>query len=146
MINSTITGTEGNITTGIFHPQEGKLTVYQSVVSAGTGLAIKGGNVNVIDSTIHGVGAYGAPGFYGSGCADTGDGIYIETNYEGDILLEISGNSAITSKNSSSLQVYETDAPNVTVKIYSGVFDEPQPEKYIAEGSNQNGATVTEMS
>ena len=147
VIDSTITGTEGNITTGIFHPQDGsKLTVYQSIVNAGTGLAIKGGDINVIDSKINGVGTFGAPGFYGSGCADTGDGIYIETNYECDILLEISGNSVITSVNSVSLQVYEPDAPNVTVKIYSGVFDEPQPEKYIAEGSSQNGATVTDNS
>lgn len=147
VIDSTITGTEGKITTGIFHPQEGsKLTVYQSVVNAGTGLAIKGGDVSVINSTINGVGPYGAPGFYGSGCADTGDGIYIETNYECDILLEISDNSIITSANSSSLQVHEPDASNVTVRIYSGVFDEPQPEKYIAEGSEQNGTTVMEKS
>lgn len=146
VINSTITGTEGKITTGIFHPQEGKLTVYQSVVSAGTGLAIKGGDVSVINSTIEGDGAKGEPGFYGSGCADTGDGIYIETNYECDILLEISGNSKITSTNSYSLQVHEPDAPNVTVKIYSGKFDEAQPDEYIADGSSQNGATVTEMS
>lgn len=147
VINSTITGTEGKITTGIFHPQgDGKLTVYQSIVSAGTGLAIKGGDVSVINSEINGVGPNGAPGFYGSGCADTGDGIYIETNYNNDILLEISGNSVITSVNSRSLQVYELDAPQVTVKIYSGVFDEPQPEEYIAEGSEQNGTTVTEKS
>jgi hypothetical protein len=110
-----------------------------------TGLAIKGGSVSVIGSKISGTGEKQAPGFYGSGCADTGDGIYIETNYGGDILLEISGGSVITSEYGYSLQVYKPDATNVIIRIIDGVFDEEQPDEYIAPGSEKNGTTVIEM-
>ena len=145
IINSTITGTaeDDNVTTGIFHPQaNSKLTVYRSEISGYTGLAIKGGNVSVIGSTISGLGAKQAPAFHNSGCADTGDGIYIETNYEKDILLEISGGSIIKSAESFSLQVFKDDAPNVVIRIYDGTFDEEQPDKYIAEGSMKDGTEV----
>ena len=145
IINSTITGSADKVTTGIFHPQgNSNLTVYNSTITGYTGLAIKGGNVRVIGSTVSGTGEKQAPAFFGSGCADTGDGIYIETNYTGDIMLEISGGSIIQSAYSYSLQVYKPDAPNVIIRIISGVFDEEQPPEYIAEGSKQNGTTVTE--
>lgn len=143
IINSTITGTEGKVTTGVFHPQKGSLTVYNSTISAYTGITIKGGSVSVVGSTVSGTGAQQTPKFYTSGSADTGDGIYIETNYEGDILLEISGASKITSAHGYSLQVYKPDAPNVTIKIYSGIFDEAQPDEYIDKGSVQSGTTVS---
>jgi hypothetical protein len=138
VIHSTITCTDG-ITTGIFHPQaDSKLTIYNSIITAYTGLAIKGGDVSVVESNIMGTGAAQEPAFRGSGCSDTGDAIYIETNYEGDILLEISGNK-IESIHGKSLQIYKPDAPNVTVRIYSGEFKEEQPDAFIAEGSEKNG-------
>ena len=144
VINTTITGRATEVTTGIFHPQkESKLTIYNSEISGYTGVAIKGGSVSVIGSTISGLGEKKEPAFHGSGCADTGDGIYIETNYNCDILLEISGGSKIESANSYSLQVYKPDATNVIIRIYDGIFDEEQPEAYIAKGSRQNGTTVT---
>jgi len=147
VINSTVAGNAGKVTTGIFHPQaNSKLTIYNSTVSGYSGLAIKGGSVSVIGSTISGLGEKRPPAFQNSGCADTGDGIYIETNYDGDILLEISGGSRIESAYSYSLQVFEPDAANVTVKIYNGVFDEEQPAEYIDEGSVQNGTAITEKS
>lgn len=151
VIDSTITGNETDsegdelVTTGIFHPQaNSKLTVYNSTISAYTGIAIKGGSVSVVKSEVEGFGEKQTAEFKKSGCSDTGDGIYIEANYTGEILLEISGGSKITSEHSDSLQVLEDDTPNVTVKIYSGVFDEAQPVEYIAEGSEQNGSTITE--
>ena len=144
IINSTITGNPEKVTTGIFHPQaDSKLTVYNSEVSGYTGMIIKGGSVSVVGSTVSGLGARQAPAFHNSGSADTGDGIYIETNYGGDILLEISGGSIIKSADSDSLQVYEPAATNVTIRIYDGTFDEAQPDEYIDEGSVQNGKTIT---
>lgn len=144
IINSTITGNPDKVTTGVFHPQaDSKLTVYNSKVSGYTGMIIKGGSVSVVGSTVSGLGAKQAPAFHNSGSADTGDGIYIETNYGGDILLEISGGSIITSANSYSLQVYKPDATNATIRIYDGTFDEAQPDEYIDEGSVQNGKTIT---
>lgn len=143
ILNSTIKGNADKVSTAIFHPQDGgTLTVYRSVVSGYTGIAIKGGHVSIIDSTVEGTGEKMEPAFYGSGCADTGDAIYIETNYGYKILLEISEDSDIRASKSYSLQVYKPDADNVTVRIYSGDFDEPQPASYIAEGSEQTGSTV----
>lgn len=153
IINSIITGNKQDkdkndlITTGIYHPQtDGKLTIYNSEITAYTGLAIKGGSVSVVGSKINGVGEKKEPAFGNSGCADTGDGIYIEANYSGDILLEISGGSKITSEKSYSLQVLEDETPNVIIRIYNGEFDEPQPDAYLAEGSVQNGSTIKEKS
>lgn len=144
IIKSTIRGKPDKVTTGVFHPQaDSKLTVYNSEVSGYTGMIIKGGSVSVVDSKVSGLGAKQAPAFHNSGSADTGDGIYIETNYGGDILLEISGGSIITSADSDSLQVYEPAATNVTIRIYDGTFDEAQPDEYIDEGSVQNGTTIT---
>jgi hypothetical protein len=147
VIDTTITGKANMVTTGIFHPQaDSKLTIYNSIITAYTGVAIKGGSISVIESEIYGTGEKQAPAFHGSGCADTGDAIYIETNYEGDVLLEISGNSKIGTKYGYSLQVYKPNAPNVTVRIYSGEFDQEQPEEYIAEGSEQTGTTIKRKS
>ena len=55
------------------------------------------------------------------------------------ISLEIGGNSMITTKYSDcfSLQVFKADASNVKVRIYSGVFDEEQPNAYLAKDSVQ---------
>lgn len=140
IINSTITSNPDDdpniIGAGIYHPQkDSTLTISGSTVSGYTGIAIKGGSVYVDASTISGTGAQNAPGEYTSGFADTGDAIYIEANYGYEILLEISGDSVLTSAHSKSLQVYKEDAKHVTVRIYSGVFDEPPLAEYIAAGS-----------
>ena len=77
----------------------------------------------MVDSTITGKGPQTVPEkFYNSGFVDTGDAIYVETNYGTPILLEISGNTVLNSDNSYSLQVFEPDAKNVKIRIYSGTF------------------------
>ena len=128
---------------GIYHPQKDSiLTITDSTVLGYTGICIKGGSVYVDNSTITGYGAQQAPGEFGSGFADTGDAIYIETNYGYEILLEITGNSKLESTHGLSLQVYKPDAKYVTVRIYSGTFDEPQPEEFLDEGSRLDGNKV----
>lgn len=160
IMNSTLTSDVGGVTTGIYHPQrDSTLTIYNSNISGYTGIAVKGGDVNVYGSTINGEGKYNAPSFSGSGYSDTGAGIYIETNYDWDINLLIDGitvanengeekfiNSVIHSEFGYDLQVYKADAKNTTVNIVSGIFDAEQPETYIATDSqqvyNDNGWTV----
>lgn len=150
ILNSTLTSNPDNVSAGIYHPQkDSTLTVYNSTVSGYTGIAIKGGSVSIQGSTVTGSGAKQSPQVSGSGFADTGDGIYIEANYGYDILLQISGadvtdgdtttyrESVISSDHGYSLQVFEPDADNVTVQIYSGRFDESQNQAYLAEGSVQ---------
>lgn len=145
--NSTITGNSTKLSAGIYQPQQNStLMVHSSTVSGYTGIAIKGGSVSIVDSKINGTGTtHNTPAFGGSGFSDTGDAVYIETNYDYEILLEISGSSTLTKKaaDSRSLRVYKEDATNVAVKIYSGTFAEAQPDAYIAEGSVKNGTVVT---
>ena len=127
---------------GIYHPQkDSTLTIYKSHVEGYNGLTIKGGHVSIIDSTVVGLGDYNEPSFEGSGYTDTGDAVYIETNYGYDIQLEISEDSILMCKNpnleSQSLRVYEANATNVRVLIKDGKFDEEQPKEYLAENSSQ---------
>ena len=138
ILNSQIICEGDQVSVGIYHPQRNsKLTVYNSAVQAYTAMVIKGGDVSVMNSEVTGTGVRQEPVFSGSGSADTGDAIYIETNYNTPISLEIGGNSKIESNYSYSLQVFEPDATNVKVRIYSGVFDEEQPNAYLAKDSVQ---------
>ena len=159
-MNSTLASDVDGVTTGVYHPQrDSTLTIYNSKISGYTGIAVKGGDVQVYGSAIEGLGKVNEPSFSGSGYSDTGAGIYIETNYEWEIDLLIDGitdvnengdtkltNSVITSKYGKSLQVYKADAKNTTVTIIAGIFEEEQPEAYIAPDSQQvsdnNGWTV----
>ena len=135
---------------GIFHPQaDSTLTIADGSTIVGyTGIALKGGHANIMDSTVKGFGVTSLnPEEYASksGFADTADAVYIETNYGNDISLKVT-NSTLThtggTAEAQSLRVYKDDATNVTVQIVSGTFDEAQPEKYIAEGSEADGTTV----
>lgn len=126
---------------GIYHPQKNStLTVYSSTVEGYNGITIKGGTVSIMNSTVTGTGKYNEPNFEGNGFTDTGDAVYIETNYGYEIALEIGLGSVLEHKynNTYSLQVYEKNATNVSVKIESGTFDEEQPEEYLVEGSEQS--------
>lgn len=145
IIGSRIISNSDKVGAGIYHPQkDSTLTISnKSTVSGYTGIAIKGGSVYVDDSTISGTGDKNEPGEYTSGFADTGDAIYVETNYNYEILLEISGNSVLTSAKGLSLQVYKEDAKHVTVRIISGVFDEPPLAEYIDPGSELEDNVVT---
>lgn len=160
IIDSTLTSNENNEGAAIFHPQkDSTLTIYDSTLSGYTGIAIKGGTVSIQVSKITGMGEgidfddKGNPVVNPSGFADTGDAIYIETNYGYDIRLEIDGaeipeeeatkyaTSDVTSVHRNSIRVWEADAANVSVKIFAGQFDEEQPGHYIASGSKQNAVT-----
>lgn len=150
ILHSTLTSNSENKSAAIYHPQkDSTLTIYDSTISGYTGIAIKGGTIHVLGSTVTGEGEKQAPEPGNSGFSDTGDGIYIEANYDQDILLTIDGvqltgpagttyrESYISSEYSYSLQICEPDADNVTVRISSGVFDEEQKKEHLAEGSTQ---------
>ena len=147
IIHSEIQSNSQKASAGIYHPQKNStLTIYDSTVSGYTGLAIKGGSVNIEDSDIAGKGnQHFEPKIDNSGFTDTADAVYIETGYDYDILLEIRGDShfASTATDSLSLRVFEENNPYVAVKIYSGTFNEAQPEAYIASGSVQSGGSVS---
>lgn len=131
LINSEVSG----YWAGIYHPQmEGTLTIYNCTISGYTGIAIKGGTV-VIDgkitkdgenpevggTVITGTGAKQTPGTANSGFTDTGDAIYIETNYGYPIDVTVSGDTTLTATYGYSLQVYDPNADWVNVTVAEGV-------------------------
>lgn len=153
VINSKVTG----YWAGIYHPQkESVLSIYNCQISGYTGLVIKGGEVyidgaavaqdtteagaelTISGTVITGTGERQAAAFLASGFSDTGDAIYIETNYGYEILLEIRGDTTLTSDYGYSLQVYESSAANVDINIYSGKFQRLLPYGYLAAGSVQD--------
>jgi hypothetical protein len=145
--HSILTSNPANVSAAIYHPQmNSTLTIYDSTVTGYTAMAIKGGTIRVLGSTVTGKGAKQAPGSNNSGFSDTGDGIYIEANYGYDIVLTIDSaqvgeelrQSIIESEQSYALQVWEKDAENVTVRIYNGDFSHEQRKVHIASGSSQS--------
>lgn len=117
IIDSSIHGIDGGA--GIYQPQkDSTLTIINSTVTGSTGIALKASSARIDHSVIVGEGDYHEPSFEGSGFSNTGDAIYIETNYGHEIYLWISNDSSMTVKDANSLQVrvYEPDAANVLVE------------------------------
>lgn len=146
IIDSILKGT-GENSVGIYQPQkDGETVIFNSTIEAHTGIALKAGVVEIVDSHIYGTGPYGAPGYAVSGSKDTGDAVYIEANYGHPISLIIRETGAVDEKgnlirtvlnsvNGKALRVYEEDAPNVTVEIISGIFSSEVLENWVADGS-----------
>ena len=124
----------------IYHPQRSSSVTVSagSVLTGYTGVAFKAGSLYVMDSAVTGTGAYGTAASQVSGFSDTGDGIYVETNYGHSILVEVNGNSTITGTQdrTKAIQVYEPDASNVTVRVYGGTFS-TSVEEFLADGCTQ---------
>ena len=151
VLHSTLISNPEEVCAAIYHPQkDSTLTIYDSTVSGYTGIAIKGGTVNILGSTVTGSGAKQEPNPSTSGFTDTGDAVYIESNYGYDITLTIDGlkltgeegetyrHTVLSSMHSYSLQVDDPAAEHVKVKIYNGKFNHEQPTEYLAEGSTQS--------
>lgn len=131
ILNSTLISNPDYIYSAIYHPQkDGTLTIYNSTVTGYTGIAIKGGTVNIIGSTVEGKGAGmdEITKFANSGFNDTGDAVYIETNYGNPIELNISDletrQSLLTSAHQYSYRIYQPDAAWVKVNITGGIFQD----------------------
>ena len=123
ILNSTVSGNYA----GIYHPQPySTMTISKnSVITGFTGLAVKGGTVNVINSTVNGIGTtHTPPAFSNSGWTDTGDGIYVETNYGWETVVNIGGVSTVTSFAPDTLAVRKHDfnATHASINITGGMF------------------------
>jgi hypothetical protein len=124
--NSTI---KGFYTAVYFPSQKSNLTVKNSTLEGYTGMAIKGGVVNIVDCTVTGTGAFvelpDPSKLSGSGWNDTGDGLYLEANYDWSTEITISGeNTKITGTQENTLAVrkYPEDRDNASIKISGGTF------------------------
>ena len=141
--NSTLKGKY----TGAYFPQrDSTVNIENSVLEGYTGLAVKGGYVNVVDSTITGTGAYqplpsDASGLSNSGWWDTGDGVYLESNYSlWETKVTISGDkTVVTGSQDGTLAVrqFPFDAANAKITVLGGTFNTDVSD-YLSQGSTQS--------
>jgi len=137
--NSTVKGKY----TAIYFPQrESTLSIENSTLEGYTGLAVKGGTVDIVDSTIVGTGEYvplpdDASGLSQSGWWDTGDGIYLEANYTlWDTKITVSGDkTSVTSicDGTQAVRIFPADASNAKIEIFGGTYSS-DVSQYLGEG------------
>lgn len=131
--NGSILTAPGTI--GIYFPvTSGTLTIENSSITAGTGVAVKGGTVNISgDSVIHATGAKVVPDeALGSGVNSTGDAVYLEGNYERATAINITGGT-FTSDNGYAVQMlFAGDAEDKTISISGGSFSS-DPSAYVTD-------------
>lgn len=113
--------------TAIYHPQrDSVLLVEDSVLEGFTTVAIKGGTVTLMDTQVTASTRAGMtpqpPAFDGSGYADTGAAVYVETGYNQPCTVTIGGDSRVTSANAAALMLYESTNPLYTITITGGRY------------------------
>lgn len=123
-----------------FPPADSTLTVTDTTITAGTGIGIKGGTLNIGGATqVIATGAKEPAGGTQSGIAETGDAIYVEGNYgDRNITVNVAG-GIYQSENGSAIQQYVDPArPEenpVAVGVSGGTFDDASIGAYIAPGA-----------
>lgn len=113
--------------TGIYHPvKDGVLTVTGTTVEGMTGLVAKGGIVYLVNCIIQGTGTVEqiqSPALNNNGWSDTGDGVYVETAYDWQTVVYISGsNTQITSANAQAVRQFEPTSSQASIIISDGTF------------------------
>ena len=123
--NSTLRA-EGS---AIYHPQrDSRLVVENSVLEAVTPVAIKGGTVEITDTTITALSgdAYAdsivPPSFLGSGYANTGAGVYVETNYDHPCSVTIGGDTTVTSVYADAILKFEDTNEKFNITVTGGTY------------------------
>ncbi len=127
VVNSTLEG----YYSAIYHPQMNSVfSAEGSTLRGMTGIIVKGGDIYISNSKVIGTATDDSPivvpteeklGL--SGSLDTGDGIYIESNYGYPINLKITGTSEIshTARTAMAVRVFP-EADYVKVSIDGGIF------------------------
>lgn len=148
ILNSTVTSNPDRMFSAIYQPQKDSvLTIYNSRISGYTGIAVKGGTVNIVGSTVEGLGAGMdvIEKFSNSGFNDTGDAVYVETNYGYDIRVNISDlvlsqdqvvQTVLRSENRYALRVYDANAACVKINIESGLLNRVESKEHLLSWLN----------
>ena len=124
----------------IYHPQrDSNLTIEKCVLEAVTPLAIKGGTVVITDSTITALSGddyaddVEPPAFSGSGYANTGAGVYVETNYNYPCSVTIGGDTVVTSVYADAILKFEDTSDMFTISVTGGKYSH-DVSAFVAEG------------
>lgn len=143
--NSTV---KGHYTAIYFPSKDSNLSIKASTLEGYTGMAIKGGKVDIVDCTVTGTGAFtelpDPSKLSGTGWVDTGDGIYLEANYEPATKITISGSKTkVKSTQPSTLAVrkYPADAVQAVIEITGGSFSS-DVSAFVKSGYVQDDSTT----
>lgn len=133
IINSKVSGKWA----GIYQPQQqSTMTISNGCTITGyTGIAVKGGEVTIINSTVTGTGASQEPAAASSGWTDTGDGVYVEATYPWAASVIIKGEETkISSNDRKAVELFEaeTGGPG-SIKIYGGTFSSDVTEYMVTQ-------------
>lgn len=124
----------GGYYTAIYHPQkDSEMNIRNSVLTGWTGIAVKGGTVNIDGSMISGTGELREPAYDSSGWTDTGDGVYLEANYDCNTRIAISGDCIVTSTHGEAVRQFEDDKENAEIVISGGYYSS-DISRYLADG------------
>ncbi len=126
--------------TAIYHPQkDSSLTISDSTLEGITGIVVKGGVVTVENSVIRGTGTgteIREPEYTASGFSDTGDGIYLEANYEWTTEINVYGDKTVVSSASAqAVRKYMADDAGATISLYGGTYS-TDVSAYLAAGAS----------
>ena len=112
----------------IYQPQRKSVTtITESTLSGNTGIAVKGGTVNIYDSKVTGTGEISAipAAIAKSGFTDTGDGVYVEVAYGWSAAVTLNGknNEVISDKAYAVEMIAEQGMGPGKVLIYDGTYE-----------------------
>lgn len=132
IVDSTIVG--GVV--GIYHPEKDSTLTLENCIVTGTngnGINVKGGTVNIMDCIISGHGAPNEPAYSEGGSTLTGDGVYLEANYQWNSSVTISGDKTqITSEHACAVRQYQESDANASILILGGTFN-TDVSQYLSE-------------
>ncbi len=135
--NSDITGYYA----ALYQPQGDSLTrVWNSTLTGGTGIVMKGGDLRLDNCTVEGVfkaDETQEPAVNRNGFSDTGDALYVDGSYDlpMHIVIENYCQMMVASENSQAIRVFapEDNKSEVTVSVASGIYDD-SVQAYVAPG------------
>ena len=127
--------------TSIYHPQkDSTLLIDRSSLEGMTGIVVKGGDVTINDSIVKGTGTKDQitdPKYSMSGFSDTGDGIYLEANYEWDATITVTGDrTVVTSENAFAVRKYMAEEEGAYIYLKAGIYN-TDVNAYLATGAQQ---------
>jgi hypothetical protein len=129
----------------VYHPQKNStLQISDSQLEGQTGLVVKGGVVKVENSVIRGIATaeeIEEPTYKTSGFSGTGDGIYLEANYEWTAEIYVSGaQTRVTSQNAQAVRKFMSDELGAVISIEGGTYS-TDVSAYLATGATQTMTT-----
>lgn len=123
-----------------FPPAESTLNVTDTQITAGTGIGVKGGTLNISGNTsIHATGANDPAGIPSTGgIAETGAAIYVDGGYVNrDVTVNVTGGTFASDLGSSVQELVDPNRPAenpVTIKVAAGSFSDDSMGSYLAGG------------